>query len=98
VLRRNDVRGGELVIDEALVDGDTKEPKTLASVRSQYLPADLQTELAHYLETLEDEGPTAWLFPATRKGVPVRPNNFLKRVLKPAAIRAKIAVAKDAKG
>jgi hypothetical protein len=28
-LRRNDVRDEELMIDEAIVDGQTKEPKTL---------------------------------------------------------------------
>ena len=30
--------------------------------------------------------------------MPIRPANFLRRVLKPAAIRAGIAITKDAKG
>jgi len=96
-LRRNDVRHEELVIDEAIVDGRTKEPKTLASASSVFVPPDLATELKHYLETI-DASPTAWLFPASRKGAPMRPANFLKRVLKPAAIRAGIAVTQNAKG
>jgi len=32
------------------------------------------------------------LFPSNRKHIPTRPANFLRRVLKPAAIRAKIAL------
>jgi integrase len=96
-LRRNDVRDQELIIDEAMVSGRTKEPKTLASASSVFLPPDLATELRHYLETI-DPSPTAWLFPSSHKGVPIRPANFLRRVLKPAAIRAGIAITKDAKG
>jgi integrase len=69
-LRRNDVRGAELVIDEAIVDGNTKETKTLAS---------------------------AGVFPSSHKGVAMRPANFLRRVLKPAAIRAEIALRTNAK-
>jgi integrase len=96
-LRRNDVRETELVIDEALVNGHTKEPKTLASASAVYIPSDLLTELRHYLETI-DVRPDAWLFPSSRKTVPMRPNNFLRRVLKPAAIRASVAVSTNAGG
>jgi len=46
-LRRNDVRSGELIIDEAIVDGKTKEPKTLTSAGVMYLPPDLALELSH---------------------------------------------------
>jgi integrase len=97
-LRRGDVRQNELVIDEALVNGNTKDPKTEASTTSVFVPPDLDLELRHYLESMEDRSPAAWLFPATRSGVPVRPNNFLKRVLKPAAILAGVCVTRDAKG
>jgi integrase len=96
-LRRNDVREAELIIDEAVVNGHTKEPKTLASAATVYVPPDLAIELKHYLETI-DASPAAWLFPSTRKDVPMRPANFLRRVLKPAAIRAGVAVTKNAKG
>jgi len=96
-LRRNDVRAGELIIDEAIVNGSTKEPKTLASASAVYLPSDLETELRHYLETI-DASSTAWLFPSNHKSVPTRPGNFLRRVLKPVAIRAGIAITTDRKG
>lgn len=96
-LRRNDVRADKLVIDEAIVNGRTKEPKTIASESSVFVPPDLATELKHYLETIEASS-VAWLFPSIRKAVPMRPGNFLRRVLKPAAIRAGIAVMKDADG
>jgi len=96
-LRRNDVRKGELIIDEAIVDGRTKAPKTLASAGKMFVPPDLELELRHYLETIDDS-PEAWLFPSSRKHIPMRPANFLRRVLKPAAIRAKIALRPGRKG
>ena len=96
-LRRNDVRPSELVIDEAIVEGRTKEPKTLTSAGLMFLPPDLSLELSHYLETV-DLAPDAWLFPSSRKHVPVRPANFLRRVLKPAAIAAGIATRSGSKG
>ncbi len=95
-LRRNDVRDGELVIDEAIVDGETKTPR-LASAARMFVPPDLGLELRHYLETV-DESPEAWLFPSSRKHIPVRPANFLRRVLKPAAIRAKVSGQQEAGG
>jgi integrase len=54
-------------------------------------------ELRHYLETI-DLAADAWLFPSTRKHIPMRPANFLRRVLKPAAIHAGIAMTTDEKG
>jgi hypothetical protein len=81
----------ELVIDEAIVNGETKEPKTLASAGVMYVPPNLWLKLVHYGETVEG-GPDAWLFPSARKQRPMRPSNFLFRVLKLAAIRAKIAL------
>jgi integrase len=96
-LRRNDIRDGELIIDEAIVDGHTKAPKTLASAAKMFVPPDLGFELRHYLETVE-ANPEAWLFPSSRKHMPVRPSNFLRRVLKPAAIRAKISIKPGHKG
>jgi hypothetical protein len=85
------------VIDEALVDGETKEPKTLASAAVMYVPSDLALELKLYLEGI-DEDPQGWLFTSSRKSAPMRPGNFLNRVLKPAATRADIAIRKNTKG
>lgn len=51
-LRRNDVQGGGLVIDEAIVDGEAKDTKTIASAAMMYLTPNLELELKHYLGTL----------------------------------------------
>jgi integrase len=96
-LRQKDVQGSELVIDEAIVDGQAKDTKTVASAAPMYLTPDLELEVRHYLRTLPEE-PDGWLFPSTRKGVPTRPGNFLNRVLKPAAVRAGLAVRDLSKG
>jgi len=98
VLRRNDVLAGALMIDEAIVRGRLKGTKTEESAAVMYVSPDLELELKHHLETLCDDNPKAWLFPASRKDVALRPENFLKRVLKPAAIRAKIALSKNSNG
>ena len=68
----------------------------LASAGVMYVTPDLVLELKHHLEVI-DEGPAAWLFPSSHKGVAMRPSNFLRRVLKPAAIRAGIALRTNAK-
>jgi integrase len=96
-LRRNDVRGAELIVDESMVDGHVEDTKTPASAARMFVPPDLWLELQHYLETVDD-CPEAWLFPSSRKHIPMRPANFLRRVLKPAAIRAKIAIRHEANG
>jgi len=97
-LRRNDAQAkGLLTIDEAIVDGEAKETKTLASAAVMYLTPDLELELQHYLGTISVE-PDGWLFPSSRKGVPTRPGNFLNRVLKPAAVGASLCVRTSAKG
>ena len=58
------------------------------------LMPDLQLELDAYLESsVLGEAGDAWLFPSSKKNVPTLPENFLKRVLKPAAMRAKVALA-----
>jgi len=92
-LRRNDVRPGVLVIDEAIVGGEVKSTKTEESDGEMPLTPNLQTELDHYLETSVGEAGDSWLFPSSRTAVPMLPENFLKRILKPAAIRAKVASA-----
>jgi len=90
-LRRNDVQSNGLVIDEAIVDGESKATKTVASAAMMYLTSDLHNELAHYLAVLPAD-PNGWLFPSSRKGAPTRPGNFLNRVLKPAGVRAGLLV------
>ena len=54
-----DMREGELIIAEAIIDGRTKAPKTLASAAKMFVPPDLALELRHYLETVGDSA-GAW--------------------------------------
>jgi integrase len=91
-LRRDDVLGDVLRIDEALVDGTLAPVKTDASDASVYVPPDLQVELQGWLEWLGPD-PRGWLFPAS-KGGPWSAQNYLNRVLKPAAVRAGVGVFK----
>ena len=67
-LRRNDVVGETLRIDEAIVEGASATVKTEASEATVYIPPDLQMELRCWLEGLNAD-PRAWLFPSP-KGLP----------------------------
>lgn len=89
-LRRDDVIGEVLRIDEALVDGIATTVKTKASDASVYIPPDLQVEMSAWLEGLSPD-PRGWLFPAPMGG-PWLGQNYLNRVLKPAAVRARVGV------
>jgi integrase len=91
-LRRNDVIGDMLRIDEAIVEGASARVKTEASEASVYIPPDLKMELGCWLEGLSED-PEAWLFPSP-KGHPWGAQNYLNRVLKPAAIRARVGLFK----
>ena len=89
-LRRNDVIEDMLRIDEAIVEGASATVKTEASEASVYIPPDLQIEIRGWLECLGPD-PRAWLFPSP-KGRLWGSQNYLNRVLKPAAIRARVGV------
>ena len=82
---------GELLrIDEALVEGSPAPVKTDASEANVYVPPDLQAEIQAWLEWRALD-PRAWLFPAAMGG-PWSAQNYLNRVLKPAAVRAGVGV------
>jgi integrase len=91
-LRRNDVIGDMLRIDEAIVEGASAAVKTEASEAMLYVPPDLRIELQTWIEDL-NSGPMDWLFPSP-KGHPWGAQNYLNRVLKPAAIRARVGLFK----
>ena len=86
-LRVNDLLAEGLRIDEGVWEGQFGEPKTEGSVASVSLPATLQGRLLVYSQSLKDSSPEALLFPG-RNGKVWRANNFLNRVLKPAAKEA----------
>ena len=89
-LRRDDVIGDTLRIDEAIVEGASAVVKTEASEASVFVPPDLQIEMRGWLECLAQD-PRAWLFPSP-KGRPWGWQDYLNLVLKPAAIRARVGV------
>jgi integrase len=91
-LRRDDVLEDVLRIDEALVVGKPAPVKTDASGASVYVPPGLMVEMQGWLEWLSPD-PRGWLFPAA-KGGPWSAQNYLNRVLKPAAVRAGVGVFK----
>jgi integrase len=91
-LRRDDVQGDQLRIDEALVEGQSAPTKSEASDDYIYIPPDLQVELRAWLEGSEGS-PTDWLFQTAhgRRGF-LNANNYRNRILQPAAIRAGVGV------
>jgi integrase len=101
-LRRDDVQGDQLRIDEALVYGKTDVVKTEASDAFVYIPPDLAVELMGWLECSEGAS-TDWLFQTEhgRRGF-LNANNYRNRILQPAGIRAGVGVfetgKKDRKG
>jgi integrase len=95
-LRRDDVLGDMLRIDEALVEGAPAPVKTDASDASVYIPPDLRLEITCWLEW-QPLDPRGWLFPAAMGG-PWSAQNYLNRVLKPAAVRAGVGVFKRRSG
>jgi integrase len=101
-LRRDDVQGDRLRIDEALVEGQSAPTKTEASDDYVYIPPDLAVEMKGWLECSDGDS-TDWLFRTEhgRRGF-LNANNYRNRILKPAAIRAGVGVIdtgkKDDKG
>jgi integrase len=88
-LRADDVTAGRLRIDEAIKSvetGDERigEPKTEASGAYAAVPPAIERELRNWIAGLPDQSPRAWLFPS-EVGTPIRPDNYLKRTLKPLA-------------
>lgn len=93
-LRRDDVGEDSLRVDEAIVFGSVAPVKTDASSASVYMPPDLAFELRSWIECSPGESGD-WLFTHSRgrgPGGPLNSNNYRKRVLQPAAIRAGVGV------
>jgi integrase len=101
-LRRDDVQDNFLRVDEALVEGKSAAVKTNESYAFLYMPPEVALELSLWMQS-NPGAPRDWIFQTThgRPGY-LNANNFRKRVLQPAAIRAGIGVRdsgkKDAKG
>jgi len=89
-LRPDDVIGDTLRIDEAIVEGTSSMVKTDPSAATVYIPPDLLAELASWIQQLKSD-PKDLVFPSLR-GRPWGLQNYLNRVLKPAAVRAGVGV------
>jgi integrase len=99
-LRRGDVQPGRLRVDESLnrrIEDGVKDTKTQASDGWVYLPVALEKDLRAWLDSMPGSD-AEWLF-STANGTPMLPNNYLRDVIVPAAIRAGIMPkpAKDRK-
>jgi len=93
-LRANDIESGRLRVDEALKQAERGsafigEPKTSDSYGYVSLPAKLEVDLRAWVRD-ESIPPEGWLFPASRGGGPVRPNNYVKRDLAKLAKAANV--------
>jgi integrase len=84
------VGGDTLRIDEAIVEGSSAMVKSEASDATVFIPPDLRVEVESWLEHV-DPSPRALLFPS-HLGRPWGAQNYLNRVLKPAAISAGVGV------
>ncbi len=89
-LRRDDVQGQLLRVDEAIVAGKPAPTKSRASDAFVYVPPDLARELGAWLGLTSGDS-DQWIFPASRRGAPIDHHNYLSRVLKPIAERARVA-------
>ena len=95
VLRIEDFQGSQLRIDEALKDREKGkarigETKTEASDSSVPVPPNLAREIAHWIARHPERmNPRAFLFPS-RKNTPYSVGNYLKRFLKPLALKVGI--------
>ena len=73
-----------LRIDEAFGKSGLDDPKTPRSDSYVYLPAGVRVLLSEWRAWCGDSRPEAFMFPSKRD-TPMRYDNYLKRVLKPAA-------------
>lgn len=80
----NQQRPDLLRIDEAFGKSGLDDPKTRRSNSVVYLPPELQVELTEWLNWCGDVDPNAWIFPS-KHDTPIKYDNYLKRVLQPAA-------------
>ena len=91
-LRRNDVRGEFIRIDEVLIKGRVKKVGSEEAAVGVYVPPDLLSQLENWMKSIGAQD-TCWLFPASRSrgssGLPpINRDLFRIRILKPAAERA----------
>ena len=94
-LKWQDIRfeDGEISVVRSIVDQHEGLPKTLASMRPVPLSSELSASLSCWKGQTEYAEPTDWVFasPLALGKLPYWPEIILKRQIRPAAERAKIA-------
>lgn len=93
-LRRNDVRGEFIRIDEVLIKGRVNKVRSDEAALGVYLPPDLLSLLTNWMKSTGAQD-TDWLFPASRSRgssalPPVGQDHFRNRILKRAAQKASV--------
>jgi integrase len=91
-LRRNDVSGEFIRIDEVLIKGRIKKVGSEEAALRVYVPPDLLSQLENWTKSTGAQD-TGWLFPASRSRgssdlPPINQNLFRNRILKRAAEKA----------
>jgi integrase len=80
----------QLRIDEAFGKSGLDTPKTARSRSFVYLPEAIQAEFRLWKDWCGDVSPNAWIF-TSKRGTPISYDNYLERVLRPAAKACGIA-------
>lgn len=88
-LQVKDIEVGQIRIDEAVVDGEMGDTKTIASDGYVPLPPQLERDLRTYMLLAGIVEPEQYLFPS-EVGTPFGTHNYLNRHLKPLAAAAKV--------
>lgn len=84
-LNRDDKEPGRIRIDQTAKNGKVHDTtKTDESKGYVALPPSMEIELSHWLE-ISPIDPAGLIFPSEKPGVPMRRENFLNRIIKPAA-------------
>jgi integrase len=91
-LRRNDVRGEFIRIDEVLIKGRIMKVGSEVTALGVYVPPDLLSQLVNWMKSTDSQD-ADWLFPASRSRgssdlPPKDQNDFRIRILKRAAEKA----------
>lgn len=82
-LRRNDVQGMTLRIDEGNRYGKITTPKSKARKASVWMTPPIRQQLVEWMNSMKDKDAEAFLFPAPAGGL-MRPDNWRSRFWRPA--------------
>jgi integrase len=88
-LRWTDIMEGALYVDEGFSRGYMEAPKTFHAIAAVAVPEEIMEQLAQWQRESNPTNPQGFIFPS-EIGTPIYSENWRKRVLTPAAARAKV--------